>query len=315
MKALIYRTFGDPDVLEWCEEWDRPTTGDHQVLVKVIAGSINPKDVLLRKGKFSRTLARDPLPRVSGLDISGEVVAAVGGRGNFKTGDRIYGMTNQFSGGVHSEYAVLDETEIALAPPNISIIHASGIPLSAQTSLQALRDLCKVSPGHSILINGASGGVGHFAVQIAKILGADVHAVCGPSHLDFVTSLGADTVYDYRVEPAHKIDRIFDSVFDVFGKYARKDFSGQLKQKGIFVSTVPGAGNLTGELFARIGLYTRHRCVWVKSSSSDLEQLTQWVASGLLIPHVDNVYSVSEAREAHRHIETRHTTGKVVLSF
>lgn len=315
MKALIYNTFGDPGVLEWVEDWNKPTVAANQVLVRVMAGSVNPKDVLLRKGKFSRTLARVPLPRVSGLDIAGEVVEIGKNITNFATGDLIFGMTNQFSGGVHSEYAVLDATEIALAPSSISIVNASCVPLSAQTALQALRDHCKVAHGHKVLINGASGGVGHFAVQIAKTLGAEVHAVCGSSHLDFVTLLGADVVHDYEVEPAPRVASNFHCVFDVFGKFSRRDFSKQLGRNGIFVSTVPKMSTLRGELLARIGLDKRSRLVQVKSCTSDLNQLREWIESNRLSPHVEKAYPITAAQDAHRHIESKHTTGKVVLSL
>lgn len=315
MKALVYKSFGNPNVLEWVENWSKPAVAANNVLVRVVAGSVNPKDVLLRKGKFSRTLARDPLPRVTGLDIAGEVVEVGKNIVDFSTGDLIFGMTNRFSGGVHSEYAVFDANEIARAPSNISSVIASSVPLSAQTSLQALRDLCNVVQGHKVLINGASGGVGHFAVQIAKILGAEVHAVCGSSHLDFVASLGADVVHDYAVEPAPKIDSDFHCVFDVFGRFSKKDFAKQLGRKGIFVSTVPKVATLRGEFLAGVGLDQRSRLVQVKSCRSDLNQLREWIESNRLRPHVDKVYPIRAAQDAHRHVESKHTTGKVVLSF
>lgn len=315
MKALVYNAFGDTSVLELVEDWPKPVVAANQVLVRVIAGSVNPKDVLLRKGKFSRTLARDPLPRAAGLDIAGEVADLGENITDYVIGDLIFGMTNKFSGGVHAEYAVFDANEIARAPSNISPVIASCVPLSAQTALQALRDLCRVAPGHKVLINGASGGVGHFAVQIAKVLGAEVHAVCGSSHLDFVASLGADVVYDYAVEPAPKIASTFHSVFDVFGRFSRRDFTDQLGRDGIFVSTVPKLVTLRGELLARIGLYQRSRLVLVKSCTSDLNQLCEWIESNRLRPHVDKVYPITAAQDAHRHIESKHTTGKVVLSL
>ena len=315
MKALIYNSFGKPEVLEWVEGWDKPIVTTDHVLVKVRAGSVNPKDVLLRKGKFSRTLARVPLPRVSGLDVAGEVVEIGKNIVDFQIGDLVFGMTNRFSGGVHSEYALFEASEIALAPHSISIFDASSIPLSAQTALQALRDHGRVTQGHKVLIIGASGGVGHFAVQIAKILGAEVHAVCGSAHMDFVSSLGADAVYDYEVEPAPGIVSTFHCVFDVFGKLSRRDFHEQLERKGIFVSTVPKMVTLVGEILARIGLDKRSRLVQVKSCTSDLKQLCDWIETNRLRPHVEKVYSITSAQDAHRHIESKHTTGKVVLSF
>jgi NADPH:quinone reductase-like Zn-dependent oxidoreductase len=271
--------------------------------------------VLLRKGKFSRTLARDPLPRVTGQEVAGEVVEVGKGVSDLKSGDIVFGMTNQFSGGIHSELAVLKANEVAYAPSNISAVEASSIPLAAQTALQALRDHCKLAAGQRVLINGASGGVGHFAVQIARVLGAEVHAVCGPGHMSFVTSLGADVVYDYTVEPAPTITSSFHAVFDVFGNYSKGDFAKQLGKRGIFVSTVPRFATLYGEFLAQVGFSKRSRLVLVKSNTADLNQIREWVETNQLRPHVEKVYRVASAHEAHRHIESKHTTGKVVLLF
>ena len=315
MKALIYRKFGGPDVLEWVGNWPKPVVAPGKVLIRSIAGSVNPKDVLLRKGKFSCTLARDPLPRVSGLDVAGEVVELGKGVSNFKVGDIVFGMTNKFSGGVHSEWTILGANEIACVPPNITAVEASSIPLAAQTALQALRDYCRVATGQRVLINGASGGVGHFAVQIAKAMGAEVHAVCGPDHLGFVTSLGADVVHDYTVQPAPAIKSSFHSVFDVFGRYSVRDFAKQLGASGIFVSTVPRPATLFGEVVALAGLNKRSRLVLVGSNTADLNQIAKWVETHQLRPHVEKVYTAASADEAHRHIEGKHTTGKVVIRF
>lgn len=315
MNALIYRKFGDPTVLEWVDDWPRPVVSPKGVVIKSIAGSVNPKDVLLRKGKFSKTLARDPLPRAAGHDVAGEVASVGKDVSNISVGDTVFGMTNRFSGGVHCEYAMLDSNEVARAPVNISTLEASAIPLAAQTALQALRDHCKIAAGQRVLIIGASGGVGHFAVQIARILGAEVHGVCGPDHMDFVASLGADAVHDYTVKPPTAIASSFDSIFDIFGKFSRRDFTDQLVARGIFVSTVPAPATLRGEFLARIGFSKRSRLVQVKSNSTDLNRIRKWVETNRLRPHVEKVYPAADAHEAHRHIEGKHTTGKIVLSF
>lgn len=303
MKALIYRKFGDLSVLEWVESWPIPLVSPNSILIRSIAGGVNPKDVLLRKGKFRRTLARDPLPRVVGLEIAGEVIEVGKFVTNFAVGDIVFGMTNNFSGGIHSELATLNANEAAYTPLNISTIEASSIPLAAQTALQALRDHCKIVNGHKVLINGASGGVGHFAVQIAKALGAEVHAVCGASHLDFVTSLGADVVYDYTVDPAPTISSSFHSVFDVFGRYSRGNFTKQLGRRGIFVSTVPKPVTFLGGFLARVGFNKHSRLVQVKSNINDLDQIRKWIEANQLSSHVDKVYPVASAYEAHAHID------------
>lgn len=315
MKALVYSQYGQPDVLEWAGDWPHPVMSDNEVLIRSVAGGINPKDVLLRKGKFSRTLAREPLPRVSGHDIAGEIVEIGTSVSGLSIGDHVFGMTNHFPGGVHSEFATLRADEVALAPENTSSIEASSIPLAAQTALQALRDCCGIEAGQKVLINGASGGVGHFAVQIAKLSGAEVHAVCSSRNLDFVRSLGADVVHDYKLCPATDIALSFHLAFDVFGKLARSDFAKQLGANGIYVSTVPKFATLRGELLARLGISKRSRLVLVRSNTADLNTIREWVEAGRVKPHVERVYPVENAAEAHRHIETRHTRGKIVLSF
>lgn len=315
MKALIYREFGDPNVLEWVNDWPDARIAPGGVLIKATAGGLNPKDALLRKGKFSGILAREPLPRVSGLEIAGEVIEVGDGVADFSIGDVVFGMTNQFSGGIHSEIAMLNADEIAVAPTNISVVEASCVPLAAQTALQALRDCCKVAAGQRVLINGASGGVGHFAVQIAKAMGAEVHAVCSSRNVDFIRSIGADVVHDYGASPAPGIDDTFDSVFDVFGKLTRHDFKKQLGRSGIYVSTVPKLATIGAEFLGRIGVNRHSRLVQVRSNSADLRQFQEWIAAGLVKPHVENVYPVEQAADAHRHIESKRTVGKIALSF
>ena len=297
------------------DDWPDPEISSHSVLIKVVAGSVNPKDILLRKGKFSRTFAREPLPRVSGLDVAGEIIAVGSDVSSFSIGDSVFGMTNIFAGGVHSEIAKLYQSEIAHSPSNISILEASSAPLAALTALQALRDCCKIEKGQKILVNGASGGVGHFAVQIAKILGAEVHAVCGPRNVQFVESLGADATYSYTDPSATKINLPFDLVFDVFGKFTRSEFARQLGSNGVYVSTVPKLATLRGEALARLGVSKASRLVQVRSRSEDLKRIKDWIESGLVVPHVEKMYQVNQAAEAHRHIESKHTIGKVCIVF
>lgn len=315
MKALIYREFGGPGVLEWVDEWPEPAIPADGVLVRPLAGGINPKDALLRKGKFSRTLARQPLPRGSGMEAAGEVAATGASVSDYSVGDVVFGMTNCFHGGVHSERAVFRVNEIARVPSAISVTEAAAVPLAAQTALQALRDCCGIEPGQQVLIIGASGGVGHFSVQIAKALGASAHAVCSARNADFARQLGADAVYDYEKQPAPKIDHAFDCVFDVFGRFTGTDFKKQLGRRGIFVTTVPRFATIGSEILARIGVNKRGRLVQVQSNAADLGRIAQWMAEGLVKPHIEAVYPVERAADAHRHIESKHTVGKVVLSF
>ncbi len=315
MHALGYHQFGGPEVLAWTDGWPAPVPSAGQVLVRSIAGGVNPKDVLLRKGKFRHTLAREALPRMSGFDVAGEVIEIAPGVEGFAVGDPVYGMTNRFCGGVHAALAALDVDEMAPLPANLDPVSAAAVPLAAQTALQALRDLAGLRAGQTVLIIGASGGVGHFAVQIAKALGAQVHGVCGPQHQAFVASLGADQVHDYTHQEVTSIRLDCDVVFDVFGRFRRRDFTLQLADRGVFVSSVPKVPTIFGEALARVGVSRRARLVIVRSRAGDLQQLGDWIERGVLAPHIEKVYPVADAAAAHRHLETKRTTGKVVLSF
>ena len=315
MEACIYNKFGKEKVLEWVDGWPKPECKSDSVIVEVAAISINPKDALLRKGKFSRTLARDPLPRLTGLDVSGTVVEVGGNVARIKVGDTVFGMTNNFSGGVLSTFAEFKETEVAKAPISISLIDAASIPLAAQTALQALRDICCVDQGKKVLITGASGGVGHFAIQIAKHIGAEVHGICSTDNIEFVSSLGAHCVYDYKKNEPVAIDDQYDAIFDAAGRYEREYFSPQLGKSGIFVTTVPSGKSLLSELMARLKVSKKYRLVFVHSSHKDLSQLADWIDSKKLSTHIQKVYDKNEIVEAHTQIQSGHTRGKIVVSM
>ncbi|MBI5894761.1 MAG: NAD(P)-dependent alcohol dehydrogenase [Desulfobacterales bacterium] len=249
------------------------------------------------------------------MDVSGEIVAVGAAVHGFSVGDRVFGMTNTFAGGVHAELEKFHHSEIFHCPSNISMEEASTVPLAAQTALQAIRDCCELESGQKILINGASGGVGHFAVQIAKAMGAEVHAVCGPRNVAYVKSLGADAAYSYGDRPAAEIDLAFDAVFDVFGKLTRSAFSKQLGRRGTYVSTVPKPATLWAEGLARMGVSKTSRLVRVCSRSEDLKCLKDWIEAGRVRPHLDKQYAVTQAADAHRHIESKHTVGKICIVF
>ncbi|MFT5701389.1 MAG: NADPH:quinone reductase-like Zn-dependent oxidoreductase [Desulforhopalus sp.] len=313
MEACIYKRFGKENVLEWVDGWPKPVCKSDSVIVEVAASSINPKDALLRRGKFSKTLARDPLPRVTGLDASGIVVKIGRNVTRIKVGDAVLGMTNNFSGGVLSTFAEFKEKEVAKVPISISLVDAASIPLAAQTALQALRDICGVTQGKKVLITGVSGGVGHFGVQIAIQLGAEVHGICSTGNIDFVSSLGAHRIYDYKKNEPAAIDNRYDAIFDAAGRYNRKYFSQQLRKSGIFITTVPSGKSLLSELMARLKISKKNRLVFVHSSHKDLSQLADWIDSGKLSSHIQKVYEKNEIVEAHTQIQTGHSRGKIIV--
>lgn len=315
MEACIYKKYGKPSVLQWVDDWPNPQCDSDSVIIEVAATSVNPKDALLRRGKFSRTLVRDPLPRGTGHDLSGTVIEVGDNVSQFSTGDTVFGMTNNFSGGVLCRYARLMDSEIAKVPASIPLNEAASIPLAAQTALQALRGIAGITRGHKVLITGASGGVGHFAIQIAKALGAEAHGICSTENTGFVVELGADRVYDYKHQKPSEIDDQYDLVFDAAGRYQRKYFRSQLTGKGIFISTVPSGISILSELLARLGINKKSRLVVVRSSRQDLEQLASWVDSKKLTPHIQQVYGHKDIQQAHTQIQSGHTRGKVIVAM
>lgn len=306
MHAVEYDRYGPSEVLNLREVPDaqlRPGT----VLVRVTAVSVNPKDTFVRKGRF-RLQAGRSFPKRTGYDASGIVAAS--GAAAFATGDRVFGMLNGWSGGAAAELVAWPADELAAAPRTIPLIEAAAVPLAASTALQALRDHLAVKAGQSILINGASGGVGSFAVQIARTMGARVTAICGADRLEHVAALGADAAHDYACGlPSGR----FDGIFDVFGNLQRGEVQRLSASGGRFVTTVPSRANLRAAL--AIWRRPRTRIVNVKARSSDLALLAGLIDAGKVRVNIDRCFSAADAAAAHRHVEGKHTKGKVLLVF
>ncbi len=311
MKTVRHDHYGPPDVLYLADvEVPKPEPG--QVLVKVAASALNPKDVLVRKGRM-KLFTRNRLPRGSGYDFSGTVVKANAIQGDFKPGDEVFGMLNRWDAGACAEYLVCPASEMSLRPSNIVFADCAALPLVCLTSLQAFRDLGHLKPGQNVLINGASGGVGTHAVQIAKILGARVTAVTSARNTSFVQELGADEVLDYAVASIPKLTARYDVFYDVFGNYHFARIKHLLTKQGTYVTTVPNARNLRDHLLSRLTRGRQARLVVVNSNSTDLESLRFWAESGRLRPIIDRRYDLAEVIEAHRYLETRRARGKVLL--
>lgn len=286
--------------------------GKHEVLVRVRAAAVNPKDCLVRKGKF-RIFTGRRFPQGLGHDFAGEV-AAVGSRiTGIAPGDVVFGMTNGWRGRAYAEYLLASPDELAPKPAALDFIQAAAVPLAAQTALQALRDLGRIGAGSKICINGASGGVGTFAVQIAAIFGAEITAICSSRNQDLVRGLGADQVLDYAGgDSLRRLPRC-DIVFDVFGNQRYRDVAPHLASNGVFISTVPSR-----RIFIDRWLTPRHqgpraRLVIVRSRSADLIWLARQIEDGRLRPVVDRVMDLAAAGAAHAYVETRRARGKVVL--
>lgn len=315
MRAIIYERYGAPSVLKLGEVAQPPTPGPGQVLIKVAASAINPKDCLVRKGKFRR-ITGQRFPRVPGYDFAGWVDYLGQGVTGVAPGDEVFGMLNGWVGGTSAEYILAPADELALKPASLDMIEAASLPLAGMTALQALRDLGQVSPGQRVCINGASGGVGTLAVQIARALGAHVTAVCSQRNEALVRRLGAQEVIDYQVSELSKsraLDARFDCIFDVFGNQNLSRLREVLRKPGVYITTVPNARSAFKEVTTR-WMAQQERLVVVRSNRADLEQLRRWVDEGALMAVIDRRYGLEEAAQAHEYIETKRARGKVVLS-
>ena len=310
MRAVVIDRYGGPEVLR-ITTVPRPVPRRGQVLVRTRFIGVNPKDIIVRKGKFKIATGKK-FPLIVGHDIAGEVVEA-GLGADLGEGDLVYGMINDFAGRAYAEYAAVDCKQLALAPSSIGLEVAAAVPLAAQTALQALRDDAQLQPGQSVLINGASGGVGVFAVQIAKILGARVTAVCSHRNAELVKELGAEEVVDYGRTELVNLDARFDVIFDVFGNYHFEKLKHLLGSRGTYVHTIPSS-----RIFKDVArTFVRRRnakLVVVKSRRDDLDWLRQHIDAGRLRVVVDRSFSLADVADAHRYMETKRARGKVVLA-
>lgn len=306
MKASIYDRFGAPDVLRVAHV-DEPPKAAGSARVRVHAAALNPKDILLRKGKM-RWIFGSRLPRTPGYDIAGVLLDDAD---ELSAGTEVFAMIQSHRGGGCAEMASVPFDELTTKPTGLSMVEAASLPLAGLTALQALRDELALVEGQTVMLNGASGGVGTLAVQVAKALGAEVLAVCSGRNRELVLSLGADRVIDYTKE---KLDtqRDLDAVFDIYGNFPWPRARRTLRVDGRFCTTVPRPGSVLRGQLRRLGWH-RAALVVVESRRRDLEQLRNWVNDGKVRPVVDRVFELDEASEAHTYIETRRARGKVVL--
>lgn len=311
MQQIRLTGFGGPEVLELAEV-ARPQPERGEVLVRLHAAGINPKDCMVRKGKF-RAFTGARFPQGLGHDFAGEVVALGPGVSEPALETPVFGMRNGWRVGAYAEYAVARTDELAPMPAGLDWTQAAAVPLAALTALQALRDLAHTAPGDEVLINGASGGVGTFAVQIAAALGARVTAVCSARNAELVRGLGASAVHDYNDADPLDLPARYDAFFDVFGNKSFPRARRRLKLRGTYVTTVPNAANVAWHLATRLSPLQRARLVVVKSRRADLATLAAWIEAGQLHPVVDRSYPLDQAGEAHAYIETKRARGKVVL--
>lgn len=309
MRAMVLHRYGGPDVLGEASV-PRPVPQNGQALVRTRFVGVNPKDVIVRKGKFAAVTGKR-FPLIIGHDIAGEVVETTR-RCDLAVGERVYGMINDFAGRAYAEYAAVDCKQLGRAPGSVDLQTAAAVPLAAQTALQGLRNNGDLQAGQKVLINGASGGVGVFAVQIAKILGAEVTGVCSGRNASFVQELGAQHVIDYGQTELRSISERFDLIFDVFGNYDFDALAPLLKPKGTYVHTIPSQ-RIAQDVLRTFGRRQRAKLVLVRSRRKQLDWLTEQIDAGRMKVPIDRSFPLRQAPEAHRFMETKRARGKVVL--
>lgn len=311
MRAIVYDRYGGPEVLEE-RELPVPRLRPHEALIRVHAAALNPKDSFVRKGRFALATGRR-FPKLLGYDVAG-VVEQVGARvSTLRVGDEVFGMRNGFAGGTIAELVAVPQTELCARPKGLSFEEAAAIPLAASTALQALRELGRVKPGARVLLHGASGGVGCFAVQVAKLLGARVTTTSSPRNFELLASLGAAERLDYAKDPFLDPGANWDVLFDIFGNQSFAKAKRSLSPGGVYVSTVPSARNILDDLRTRLLPGRRARLVVVRSRAADLDWLRQAAEAGTLRPVIDRVVPLAETARAQAHLETKRARGKVVV--
>lgn len=314
MKAAVIYSYGAPAVLQ-VSEIARPSIKPDQVLVKVFASSINPIEWKMRQGML-KLLTGNRFPITLGFDVSGEVIEIGQQVTRFKPGDLIYACMDQLTGGAYAEYAAVAETAAALKPKNMRHEEAAAIPLAGMTALQALRDEGGFKAGQNVLINGASGGVGTYAVQLAKVLGAStIVGVCSSKNASLVKRLGADLVIDYTKQDFTKDSVKYDVVFDVVGDRSLLECRSVLQPKGIYVTTQPYPGNYLKSAFSVLWPGQRYKVVLLKSKASDLDYLKAQIEAGNVRSVIDKTYSLEQIAKAHTFAEKQRTVGKSVVAI
>jgi len=312
MKAAYIENYGNADVLH-VDELPKPNISNDELLIRVNYTSVNPVDWKVRKGML-RWLPGQKLPKILGGDIAGIVENVGKNVKEFKLNDKVYGLISAAKGGAYAEYAIAKPHQIAIIPQNISYKEAATIPLAALTAYQSLAHLSDLKAGQNVIVNGCSGGVGHFAVQIAKAIGALVVGVCSTKNIDFANELGADEVIDYTkgdiLSSGKKYDIFFDAVaYQSFGKVKR-----YLNRNGKYVTTLPSVSTILNPI---VGIFSskKAKMISVKSVPEDLRFLSELVKSNKLKPTIDKTYALNDIRDAHRYSETGRVVGKLAVSI
>jgi NADPH:quinone reductase-like Zn-dependent oxidoreductase len=321
MQAIVQDTYGTTAVLN-ARNIDKPEIGDHDVLIRVHAAGVNPADWAIVSGLpyIARPIygLRKPKNSVRGTDVAGTVEAVGSGVTRFKPGDEVFGWSN----GSYAEYTAAAEDSLALKPASLTFEQAAAVPMAGLVALQAIRDHGKVQPGQRVLINGASGGIGTFAVQIAKALGADVTGVCSTRNMEMVLSIGADRVIDYTKDDFTKSGVQYDFILDNVSNHSLTDLRRVLTPTG---TLIPNGGGFDNRWLASGGRIVRAAVLFqfggqtlgnflVSSNHADLVVLAELIEAGKVMPVMDRTYPLSETAQAIDHVGKGHARGKVAIT-
>ncbi len=321
MRAVIINSFGSSDVLEIDNNYPKPDIKDNQALINVKAAGINQLDWKIRKGMLKLILGSN-FPIILGNDASGVIVKCGNNVKDFKVGDSVYCMLDSnetFSyfgyakSGAYAQYAVTRSDTLSLKPEILSYEEAASFPLCCLTAYQVLVHKINIQKGDKILINGASGGVGIFAVQIAKALGAVVTAVCSTKNIELIKKLGADYVIDYTKNDLSQLTEKFKIVYDIVVNTTYKKCKNILDNNGIFISNLASPIVILFPFLRKTKNFKKRTFAWVEPCGKDLQKITEMVNNGHLKSVIDKIFSIEEIRKAHEYSESGRVVGKLVV--
>jgi NADPH:quinone reductase-like Zn-dependent oxidoreductase len=319
MKAILYSEYGSPDVLQ-LKEISKPVPKDNEVLIKVHATTVTTADGMMRSGESlaGRIILGLRKPRkkfkIPGLELAGEIETTGKDVKRFKKGDQVYGFTG-FGPGAYAEYKCIpEEGSLAIKPRNISYGEAAAVVDGASTALFFLKNKANIQSGEKVLINGASGSIGTFAVQLAKYFGAEVTGVCSTTNLEFVNSLGADKLIDYTKEDFTEKNETYDIIFDTVGKSSFSRCKDSLKKNGRYIVTVMGLAPILQTLWT--GVIGNKKVIFNMSieKTEALIFIKELIEAGKLKPVIDRYYPLEQIVEAHSYVEKGHKKGNVVIT-
>jgi NADPH:quinone reductase-like Zn-dependent oxidoreductase len=312
MRAAVIDRYGGPDEFR-IGDIPQPVIRSDEVLIQVKAASINPIDWKQRRGNH-RYFLKAKFPLVTGYDVAGIIAETGASVTRFKQGDRVLARCDRRFGQAYAEYAATSEGTLALMPEWLDYVHAAAIPMAAVTSLQALRDRAVLRQDDKLLIIGAAGGVGHFALQLGKVYGAEVTAVCSSRHIEMMQDLGPDHLIDYTTTDILSLTGRYDVIFDAAGIYSYLSCKKLLNKKGVYINTLPRPKMLVHKIFS-LFYPGRVSTLLMQSKGSDLEEILKLIEAGRVRVMIDSVFPLDRITEAHMKAENYHSGGKIVIEI